>query len=108
MLRPYRYVTPRDATPCNPDDFMDQLVVAEARDARRLGEAGVHRGIGDDAGERIQLDDVGDAKAIDPHVHAAPVAATDGVVGIERDLLDLSIERRRDVGGTLEDVERPV
>jgi len=106
MLRLYQQVTPRDATPCDADDLVNQFVVPEARGPRRLGEAGVHRRVGDDAGERVQLDDVGDAEAIDPHIHAAPVTAADGAIGVERDLLDLPIERRRDVGGALEDVER--
>src|SRR5207247_9247542 len=102
MRRPYRHVTPPDATPGDLDDIVVQVDVPDPRRPRRLGEAGVHRGIGDDAGEWVQFDHVWNAEAIDPHVHAAPVAAADGAIRVERDLLDLAIEVRGHVGGTLE------
>src|SRR5260370_19767019 len=73
--------------PSDPDDLVDKLVVPEASDARGLREAGVHRRIGNDAGEGVQLDDIRDAEAIDAHVHAAPVTAADGAISVERDLL---------------------
>src|SRR2546425_9043589 len=46
-------------SPRNPHDFLDQLVVSVTRDARGLGEARIHRRIGDNPGQRVQLDDVG-------------------------------------------------
>src|SRR5437867_12616759 len=98
MLRPYadagmpvgRDLSPRLAPPGEPRHLLDQLVVAEAGGARRLGEAGVHRRVGDDARQRVELQDVGDAEPIDADVHAAPVAAAEGLVRLERGALDLA------------------
>src|SRR5438132_12994905 len=101
MLRPY-YCTPsyldippRQPPPGDPYHFLDQLVVAEPRGARRLGEAGIHRRVGDDARKRVELEDVGDAEPVDPDVDPAPVAAAEGVVGVERRALDLTMQSGR-------------
>src|SRR5216117_3555728 len=73
MLRPYQrlclaacYPPPRD-----PNDVLNELVVGVAGDPSRLREAGVHRRIGDDARQGVELDDVRDAEAL----HALRLAA---------------------------------
>src|SRR5436309_9744468 len=81
MLR--LYITTRNPSPRNPHDFLDQLVVSVTRDARGLGEARIHRRIGDNPGQRVQLDDVGNSEAIHAHVDAAPIPAAQGAVGVE-------------------------
>src|SRR2546422_5321630 len=65
MLRPYPRTCPRlanrlsgEAPPGDADHFLDELVVAEPCGARRLGEAGVHGRIGDDARQGVELEDV--------------------------------------------------
>src|SRR5207237_3090868 len=97
---------PREPLPGDAYHFLDQLVVAEARGASRLGEAGIHRRIGDDARERVELEDVGDAETVDPDVDPAPVAAAEGVIGVERGTLDLTIQPGRYVRRALEDRQR--
>src|SRR6266550_457641 len=97
MLR-WLYIGTRYPPPGDPDDLLDELVVRISSDPRCLGKTGVHRGIGNDAGERIQLDDVGDPEAVDAHVDAAPVAAAEGAIGVKRDALGLMNERRGDAG----------
>src|SRR6266566_1089015 len=109
MLRPYQrlclaacYPPPRD-----PNDVLNELVVGVAGDPSGLREAGVHRRIGDDARQGIELDDVRDAEAVNPHVDAAPVAAPQRAIRIERHALRLAAQR---LGHTrrraLEDRER--
>src|SRR5947209_101033 len=90
MLRPY-YCTPsyldippRQPPPGDPYHFLDQLVVAEPRGARRLGEAGIHGRVGDDDRERVEHEDVWYAEPVDQDVDPAPVAAAERVVGVER------------------------
>src|SRR5712691_10740035 len=97
MLRPY--IGTGYPPPGDPDDLLNQLVVAVPRDPRGLGEARVHGRVGDDAGERIQLDDVGHAEAVHAHVDAAPVAAAEGAIGVECDPLSLTAHRFGDAGG---------
>src|SRR5439155_2810216 len=111
MLRPY-YCTPsyldippREPPPGDPYHFLDQLVVAEPRGARRFGEAGIHRRVGDDARERVELEDVGDAEPVDPDVDPAPVAAAERVVGVERRALALPIQSARHARRALADRE---
>src|SRR2546429_3679822 len=94
MLRPY-YCTPssldtppREPPPGDPYHFLDQLVVAEPRGAGRLGKAGIHGRVGDDARQPVELEDVGDAEPADPDGHPTPVAAAAPVIGIERRALD--------------------
>src|SRR6266478_4850230 len=96
MLRPY--IGTRYPPPGDPDDLLDKLVVRVSSDPRCLGQTGVHRRIGNDAWERIQLDDVGDPEAVDAHVDAAPVAAAEGAIGVQRDALGLMNERCSDTG----------
>src|SRR5213082_391391 len=88
MLRPdhgaHRHVPPREPPPGDPYHFLDQLVVAEPRGAGRLGKAGIHGRVGDDARQRVELEDVGDAEPVDPDVDPTPVAAAERVIGIER------------------------
>src|SRR6185312_4365409 len=91
MLRPYFGTS--DPPPRDPKDVLNQLVVGVAGDPRGLREAGVHRRIGDDARQGIELDDVRDAEAVDTHVDAAPVAAPERAIRIERDTLGLAAER---------------
>src|SRR5437879_4937811 len=101
MLRPYHGppssldVPPRESPPGDAHHLLDQLVVAEPRGAGRFGEAGIHRRIGDDARQRVELEDVGDAEPVDPDVDPAPVAAAEGVIGLERRALDLTIQSDR-------------
>src|SRR5207249_9656273 len=109
MLRPY-YCTPsyldippREPPPGDPYQFLDQLVVAEPRGAGRLGKAGIHGRVGDDARQRVELEDVGDAEPVDPDVDPTPVAAAERVVGIERRALDLTIHSARHARRALED-----
>src|SRR6267143_6588914 len=109
MLRPYQrlnlatcYPPPGDA-----DDLLDELIVGKPRDPRGLRKTGVHRRIGNDAGQGIQLDDVGHAEAVEAHVDAAPVPAAQGAIRVERDTLGLAAQRCRDAAGrALEDRER--
>src|SRR3989454_12326543 len=101
-----RQVPPREPPPGDPYHFLDQLVVAEPRGAGRLGEAGIHRRVGDDARKRVELEDVGDAEPVDPDVDPAPVAAAEGVVGVERRALDLTMQSGRRARRALEDRER--
>src|SRR2546422_168696 len=84
----------------------NQLVVGQACGSGSLGEAGVHRRVGEDARQRVQLEDVRDAEPVHTHVHPAPVATPHGVEGIQGRPLHLPVQRRRDGGGTLEDRER--
>src|SRR2546426_4393108 len=95
MLRPYQrlYLAACYAPPGDPDDLLDELVVGKPRDPRRLRETGVHRRVGNDAGERIQLDDVGDTEPIHANVDAAPVATAEGAIRVERDALRLAAQR---------------
>src|SRR5881398_2270419 len=112
MLRPSHCtpsnldVAPREPPPGDAYDFLDQLVVAEARGAGRLGEAGIHRRVGDDAREGVELEDGGNAEPVDPDVDAAPVAAAEGVVGFERRALDLTIQSGGHARRALEDRQR--
>src|SRR2546422_5437847 len=96
-----------DPFPGYAQDLLDQLIVAVARDPCRLRKARVHRWIGNDAGERIQLDDVWYAEPVDAHIDATPVAAPERAIRVECDALGLAAER---VGcadwGALEDRER--
>jgi len=97
----------RDPRPGDPHDLLDQLVVAVAGDARRFREAGVHRRIGDDAGQRIQFDHVRHAKAVHTDVDAAPITAAERAVRVERGAPGLATERVGDAGRrALENVER--
>src|SRR5881396_4361327 len=97
----------REAPPGDPQDLLDELVVVVASNPRGFGEARIHRGIGDDAGQWVELDDIGHAEAIHPNVDAAPVAAPEGAIRIERDALRLPAERFGDAGRrALEDRER--
>src|SRR2546423_15525817 len=112
MRRPY-YCTPpnldgapREPPPGDAYDFLDQLVVGEPRGAGRLRETGIHRRVGDDARERVELEDIGDAEPVDPDVDPAPVAAAEGMVGLERRALDLPIQSGRRARRALEDRER--
>src|SRR3989441_6460590 len=96
-----------DAFPGCAEDLLDQLVVAVSRDPCRLRKAGVHRRIGNDAGKRIQLDNVWYAEPVDAHVDATPVAAPERAIRIECDALGLAAERVGDAHGrALEDRER--
>src|SRR5207248_11339023 len=99
MLRPdhgaHRHVPPREPPPGDPYHFLDQLVVAEPRGAGRLGKAGIHGRVGDDARQRVELEDVGDAEPVDPDVDPTPVAAAERVIGTERRALDLTIHSAR-------------
>src|SRR6266568_728044 len=97
----------REAPPGDPQDLLDELVVVVASNPRGFGEARIHRGIGDDAGQWVELDDIGHAEAIHANVDAAPVAAPEGAIRIERDALRLPAERFGDAGRrALEDRER--
>src|SRR2546425_5561895 len=76
MLRPYPRTCPRlanrlsgEAPPGDADHFLDELVVAEPCGARRLGEAGVHGRIGDDARQGVELEDVRHAEPVHAEVH---------------------------------------
>src|SRR2546430_10024903 len=91
MRRPY--VTPGNPSPGDSDDFLNEAIVRVSRDPRCLREAGVHRGIGNDAGQWVELDDIGHAEAIHPHVDAAPVATAECAIRVERDALRLAAER---------------
>src|SRR5712664_4962924 len=105
MLRPY--FAAGDPFPGDPDDLLDELVVAVTRDARGLGEARIHRWIGENPGQRVQLDDVGNSEAIHAHVDAAPIPAPQGTVGVQGDALRLTAERFANAGRrTLENLER--
>src|SRR5213596_2002036 len=105
MLRPY--VTPGNPSPGDSDDFLNEAIVRVSRDPRCLREARIHRGIGDDAGQWVELDDIGHAEAIHANVDAAPVAAPESAIRIERDALRLPAERFGDAGRrALEDRER--
>src|SRR6266480_135652 len=92
MLRPY--VTPGNPSPGDSDDFLNEAIVRVSRDPRCLREAGVHRGIGNDAGQWVELDDIGHAEAIHPHVDAAPVATAECAIRVERDALRLAAASR--------------
>src|SRR6266571_95886 len=99
MLRPYAdagmrvgdEIPPRLPAPGEADDFLDELVVAEAGRAGGLGKAGVHRRIGDDPRQRVELEDVGHAEPVHADVDATPVAAAQRVVGVEGGALDLAV-----------------
>src|SRR5438552_16441025 len=88
MLRPY--IGTGYPSPGDPHDLLDQLVVPVAGDARRFGEARVHRRVGNDPGERIQLDDVGYAEPVHADIDAAPITAAEGAIGVEGDALGLT------------------
>src|SRR6266851_9711411 len=88
-----------DPLPGYAQDLLDQLVVPVAGDPCRLRKTGVHRRIGNDAGERIQLDDVRYAEPVDAHVDATPVAAPERAIRIECDALGLAAERVGQAGG---------
>src|SRR2546429_4111136 len=111
MLRPYHGppssldVPPRESPPGDAHHLLDQLVVAEPRGAGRFGEAGIHRRVGDDARQRVELQGVGDAEPVYADVDPAPVAAAEGVVGGERPALDPPIQTVRDARGALEHPE---
>src|SRR4029077_5595562 len=113
MLRPYywgppsvgEHILPRQPAPGDADHFLDELVVAEPGGARRLGETRVHGRIRKDARQRVQLEDVPHAESVNPKVDAAPVAASERVVGVERGALDLAIQPRRNSCRALEDRE---
>src|SRR5437899_5552101 len=98
MLRrsacPHRDVFSRQPPPGDANDLLDQLVVAEAGRPRGLGKARVHRGIGDDSGQGVELENVRHAEAIDADVDATPVAATECLVGVEGGALDLGVQAR--------------
>src|SRR2546425_11182807 len=98
MLRPYQrlYLAACYAPPGDPDDLLDELVVGKPRDPRRLRETGVHRRAGNDAGERIQLDDAGDTAPIHANVDAAPLATAEGAIRAERGALRLAARRAGD------------
>src|SRR6267378_2900594 len=81
--------------PGDPEDLLDELVVAVTRDARGLGEARIHRWIGENPGQRVQLDDVGNSEAIHTHVDAAPIPAPQGTVGVQGDALRLDRKSTR-------------
>src|SRR5438876_10561528 len=97
MLRPY--IGTGYPSPGDPHDLLDQLVVPGAGDARRFGKARVHRRVGNDPGERIQLDDVGYAEPVHADIDAAPITAAVGAIGVEGDALGLTAERIGHVGG---------
>src|SRR5882672_10481881 len=105
---PYPYVLRADPFPGDPNDLLDELVVGKPGDPGGFRKTRVHRRIGNDAGKRIQLDDVRHAEAVDADVDAAPVAAAQGAIRVERDTLGLAAQRCRDAGrgGALEDRER--
>src|SRR5687768_18035525 len=103
------YFATRNASPRDPHDFLNQLVVGEAGDARRLREAGVHERVGDDPGERIQLDDVRDAEPVDADIDPAPVAAAERAIGVERDALSFPYQRFGHAGRrAFKDLERMI
>src|SRR5437764_2123212 len=109
MPRPYgrgRDVSSREPPPGDAHDLLDQFVVAEAGGPRGLGKARVHRGIRDDPGQRVELENVRHAEAIDADVDATPVAAAERVVGIEGGALDLGVQARGHERRALEDRER--
>src|SRR5712664_4275352 len=100
------HVLRADPSPGDPHDLLDQLIVGVSGDPCRFRKAGVHRWIGNDAGEWIQLDDVRYAEPVDAHVDATPVAAPERAIRIECDALGLAAERVGDAGGgALEDRE---
>src|SRR5437763_13596505 len=97
MPRPYgrgRDVSSREPPPGDAHHLLDQFVVAEAGSPRGLGKARVHRGIGDDPGQGVELENVRHAKAIDADVDATPVAAAERVVGVEVGELALGVMAR--------------
>src|SRR6266550_1183814 len=109
MLRPYQRpcLATGNPLPGDPHDFLNQLVVPVSRGPRGLGKARVHGGVGDDAGERIQLDDVGHTEPVHAHVDPAPVAATECAIGVECHAFGLTAQRVGDTGWrALEDRER--
>src|SRR6266542_660373 len=97
MMSPY--IGTRYPPPGDPDDLLDELIVGVSGDPCRLRETGIHRRIGNDTGERIQLDDVGYAEPIGAHVDAAPVAAPEGAIRIERNALGLAAQRVGNAAG---------
>src|SRR5262249_22300004 len=84
------------------------VVVAIARRARRLRQARVVGGIGEDAGERIHLDDVRGAVLVEPYIYARPVTTSQDAIGAEDYVFDRVLEPKIDTGRTLEHVERSV
>src|SRR5437763_16101295 len=95
MLRPdhgaHRHVPPCEPPPGDPYHFLDQLVVAEPRGAGRLGKAGIHGRVGDDARERVELVDVRGAEPDDQVVDPTSVADDERVKGAVRSELDIRI-----------------
>src|SRR6058998_2153929 len=91
--------------PGDADHLLDQLFVGEAGRARRLGKAGVHGGVGDDAGQWIELEDVRHPEPVYAEIDAAPVAGPEGVIRVERGALDLAVQTLRDPRGALENRE---
>ena len=106
MLRPY--IGTGYSPPGDPQDLLDQLVVPVIpRRARPWGSRSSSRGSGMMPGSGFNSTDVRDAEAIDANVDAAPIAAAERLVGIERDALGLAAQRIRDTGRrALEDRER--
>src|SRR6185503_5836972 len=101
--------TTRNATPRDAHDFLDQLVVREAGDARRLREARVHERIRNDSGQWIELHHVGYTEAVHPDVDPAPVTAAERAVGVERDALRFADQRLRNPARrALENLERVI
>jgi len=56
-------------------------------------------GSGINARQGVQSRTFGHPKPVHPEVHAAPVAAAEGVVRLERGALDLAVQRRRHARG---------
>src|SRR3954468_823532 len=87
---------------------LNELVVRQARGARRLRQAGVVRWIRKNARERIYFDDIGHAIGVEAHVDTRPIAAAEHSIGAEDDALDGDAHRVAHRRRTGEDVERLV
>src|SRR5438270_12397486 len=89
-----REISSRQPPPRDANNLLDQFVVAEAGGPCGLREARVHRGIGDDPGQGGELENVRHAEAIDADVDAAPVAAAERLVGVQRGALEPGVQAR--------------